>query len=252
MHLKLQGVVELGKSMRKNLEFSTMVVLAAIVLVAIPAAAPLASAQSTTSGSFNPQSAFSVGSTIQISSVYGVATIHSPLARRGNSTQNGTALRNAQNGNHTAWNNSGNHTSWHSQYQNRTGFVNGNRTSARNIRSVVTSTTITVQVTNDTGGGIVWVIQTGSITVNGTTWTITSGRGGIDGMDQVLVFGNATSSTGQEFAWRLQGLATLYNGTIIVTLRGGMEELASQVSKTSGSFANGSTSANLNYVATMT
>jgi hypothetical protein len=78
--------------------------------------------------------------------------VHLKLQRAtgGNSPQNGTSLRNRQNGNHTSWNNSRNHTNWHSQNQNRTRSVNGKRTNVRNISSVVTSITITAQVTNDT------------------------------------------------------------------------------------------------------
>ena len=74
----------------------------------------------------------------------------------------------------------------------------------------------------------------------------------MDGRGQVFMFGNATSSTSQEFAWRLQGLAAMYNGTIILTLRGGMEEATSQVSKPLGPFGKSSAGVSLNYIATMT
>jgi len=77
-------------------------------------------------------------------------------------------------------------------------------------------------VTNDTAnGGILWTIQSGSIIENGTTLTITSGRGGIGKLDRILMGGNVTDSSGHTFRWGMEGLAAMYNGTVIVSLNGG-------------------------------
>ena len=82
--------------------------------------------------------------------------------------------------------------------------------------------TLTAQVTNDTAnGGIMWTIQSGSIIENGTTLTITNGQGGIGKLDRILMGGNVTDSNGHTYRWMLQGLATMYDGTVIASLDGG-------------------------------
>ena len=84
------------------------------------------------------------------------------------------------------------------------------------------SLTLTAQVTNDTAnGGIMWTIKSGSININGTTLTITSGNGGIGKLDRILMGGNVTDSNGHTYRWTLQGLAAMYNGTVIASLNGG-------------------------------
>jgi hypothetical protein len=88
--------------------------------------------------------------------------------------------------------------------------------------SFTASLTLTAQVTNDTAnGGITWTIQSGSLTINGTTLTITSGQGGIGTKDRILMGGNVTDSSGNTYRWTLEGLTTMYNGTVIASLEGG-------------------------------
>lgn len=96
-----------------------------------------------------------------------------------------------------------------------------NLTYLRNIPTANSSVTINAQVTNDTqDGGVMWVVQGGSITYNGTTLTVTNGEGGIGKLNRVLMAGNATDSNGNTLRWNLEGLATLYTGTVIISLTG--------------------------------
>jgi hypothetical protein len=96
----------------------------------------------------------------------------------------------------------------------------------RNTPTANSSITINVQVTNDTqDGGILWTVQGGSIAYNGTTLTVTSGNGAIGKLNRILMIGNATDSNGNAFRWNLEGLATLYGGTVIVSLTGTVAEL---------------------------
>jgi len=84
-----------------------------------------------------------------------------------------------------------------------------------------TSITINAKVSNSTAdGGIEWTIQIGSIVFNGTAYTITSGNGRMTKINQLMMFGDATDSSGTKIRWNLQGLTAIYNGTVIVELNG--------------------------------
>jgi hypothetical protein len=189
-----------------------------------------ASAQ-TVSASLNPQTQFPVGSTVSISSIYGVATLAShlfnatgmpgPLAHSGNQT-----IRNHN------WNQTfGKHRwvppsgmngtithSWNQTFINH----NWNGTIPQPPAQYSATVTINGQVVNDTAtGGIQWTVQGGSILVNGNTFTITGGKGEMSSMDRLTVLGTATDSNGNTVRWQFQGLAAMYNGTVIVELSGG-------------------------------
>lgn len=162
-----------------------------------------ASAQST-SGYFNPQTQFPIGSTVTVTSVYGLGGVGMPFFNPG--------VR----GNWTKGNQS---HSWAQNNQSRTRIWNQ---TGRTQPSFSASLTLTAQVTNDTAnGGITWTIKSGSIIENGTTLTITRGEGGISKADRILVGGNVTDSNGHTYRWRLEGLAAIYNGTVIASLNGG-------------------------------
>lgn len=174
-----------------------------------------ASAQSS-SGQLNPQTQYAIGTNLQIASIYGLETAP-PFP-----TFNGAGL------------NYGNHA-WGSNGQNgdrnqtsRNGLVNQewNLTYLRNTPTANSSIAIDVQVVNDTqDGGILWTVQGGSIAYNGTTLTVTSGNGGIGKLNRVLTIGNATDSNGNTLRWSLEGLATVYSGTVIVSLTGTVAQL---------------------------
>ena len=66
-----------------------------------------------------------------------------------------------------------------------------------------------------------WTIKSGSIIENGTTLTITSGKGGIVKLDQILMGGNVTDASGHTYRWALEGFAAMYKGTIVASLNGG-------------------------------
>jgi len=87
--------------------------------------------------------------------------------------------------------------------------------------SFVASLTLTATVTNNTAhGDIVWTITGGSIVENETTLTIIGGGGGIGKLDRILIVGNATDPNGHAYDWGLEGLAIMYNGTVIASLNG--------------------------------
>ena len=178
---------------------TTAGILLLLALAGLIATTRLASAQST-SGSFNPQTQFPIGSTITINSVYGLGG-GMPFFNPG---MNGGINGNWTNGQ----NNQGRTRNW-----NQTGPPSA---------SFNASLTLTAQVTNDTANGdIMWTITSGSINENGTTLTITSGKGGIGKLDRILMGGNLTDSNGHTYRWALEGLATMYNGTVIASLNGG-------------------------------
>ena len=90
------------------------------------------------------------------------------------------------------------------------------------ITTYSTSMTISAQVATDTAnGGIQWTIQSGSIVVNGNTFTITGGKGQMSSLGRLDIGGTATDSSGIALRWQLQGLAAMYNGTVIADLNGG-------------------------------
>jgi len=81
--------------------------------------------------------------------------------------------------------------------------------------------TIDGTVDNETAsGGIVWTVQGGSMLFNGSTFTITGGRGQVSNMDRLTIVGTATDSDGHTFRWQFQGLAAMYNGTVIAEING--------------------------------
>jgi len=191
----------------------------AVILVAVGAAGTLAfmpaSAQGS-SGQFDPQTQFAVGTNLQIASIYGLETLPLPSA-----AFNGAGF---YYGSHTG---SGYNSGSHNQTY-RTGLTNQqwNLTYLRNTPTANSSIAINVQVTNETqDGGILWIVQSGSIAYNGTTLTVTSGRGGIGKLDRILTVGNATDLNGNMYRWSLEGLATLYGGTVIVSLTGIVAEM---------------------------
>src|SRR5208337_3292444 len=218
--------------MQKMTKSTTTGILLLLALAGLLATTPLASAQST-NGSFNPQTQFPIGSTVTVTSVYGLGGGRMPFFNSGmmggmkgnwtNGNQNHTW---GQNGNQShAWgqNNQGN---WTNGNQSHSWGQNGNWSQTRNWNqtrppSFNASLTLTAQVTNDTAnGGIMWTIQSGSIVENGTTLTITSGKGGIGKLDRILMGGNVTDSSGHTYRWALEGIAAMYKGTVIASLNG--------------------------------
>ena len=200
--------------MQKMTKCTTTGILLLLALAGLLATAPLASAQST-KDSFNPQTQFPIGSTVTVTSVYGLGggmPFFNPgmmVGMKGNWTRGQNHRGNWTKGNQSH--------SWAQNNQSRT--RNWNQTGPSSFNA---SLTLTAQVTNDTAnGGILWTVKTGSIIENGTTLTITSGMGGIGKLDRILMGGNATDSNGHTYRWALEGLATMYNGTIIASLNGG-------------------------------
>jgi hypothetical protein len=190
---------------------SVAVILVAAGVVGALSAMP-ASAQGS-SGQFNPQTQFAVGTTLQITSIYGLESLPAP-----------TTLAGFNYGSHTG---SGYNFGNHNQTI-RTGLTNQqwNLTYLRNTPTANSSITINAEVTNETqDGGILWTVQGGSIVYNGTTLTVTSGSGGIGKLDRILTVGNATDSNGNTYRWTLEGLATLYGGTVLVSLNGFVAEM---------------------------
>jgi hypothetical protein len=101
-----------------------------------------------------------------------------------------------------------------------------NLTYLRNTPTANSSIAINIQITNDTqDGGVLWIVQGGSIAYNETTLHVTNGKGGIGKLNRVLMVGNATDSNGNTLRWNLEGLATIYNGTTIVSLTGSVAAL---------------------------
>jgi hypothetical protein len=195
--LRLRVVIEMKKTSMVYLA----VIVVAVTVTGLAATTPLAPAQSV-SGSFDPQTQFPAGSSLQITSIYGVAAILSAI-------QNTTSIP-AQ----------GNHTFWH--YNQTHGQTPWNQTLGQlQPTTYNASVTIDAQVTSEAGNGVQWSVENGSIVFNGATYTITSGNGTMSGMDQLMMYGNATDPNGNTVMWNLQGLAAMYNGTVIVSLNGG-------------------------------
>jgi hypothetical protein len=187
------------KMMQQMSKSTTTGILLLLALAGLLATTPLTLAQST-SGSFNPQTQFPIGSTVTVNSVYGVG--------------GGIPFFNA--GMEGQWNNGNQGHSWGQNNQSLTRSWN-----QTNPPSFSASLTLTGQVTNDTANGdIIWTITSGSINENGTTLTITSGKGGIGKLDRILMGGNLTDPNGHTYRWALEGLATMYNGTVIASLDG--------------------------------
>src|SRR5208337_3579460 len=192
---------------------TTTGIILLLALGGLLATTPLASAQST-NGSFNPQTQFPIGSTVTVTSVYGLGGM--PFFNSG--------MMGGMKGN---WTNGNQNNTWgQNENQSHTWGQNGNWSQTRNWNqtrppSFNASLTLTSQVTNDTAnGGIMWTIQSGSIVENGTTLTITSGKGGIGKLDRILMGGNVTDSSGHTYRWALEGIAAMYKGTVIASLNG--------------------------------
>jgi hypothetical protein len=202
--------------MRKSRYVLIPILLCVVAAVAGTLGGMPAAAQST-SGQFNPQTQFAVGSKLQITSIYGLETAPSPFAAYNNGGfANGNPL----------WRNGGQNRTSNQTPHN--GLVNQqwNLTYLRNTPTANSSMVISVEVTNDTqDGGIIWTVQGGSIAYNGTTLTVTSGTGGIGKLGRILTIGNATDSAGNTFRWSLEGLTTLYGGSVIVALNGTVSQL---------------------------
>ena len=233
--------------MQKTMKYSLIAgILLTLTVAGVWATTSNASAQAV-SGSFNPQTQFPVGSTVTISSVYGIATVpshpfnassmHGPGNRNWNQTNQNhnwnQTIRNHKNLNQTTINHNWNQTFMHPW----------NGTAQPKVTTYSTSVTISAQVANDTAnGGIQWTVQSGSIVVNGNTFTITGGKGEMSSLGRLVIGGTATDSNGNTLRWQLQGLAAMYNGTVIADLNGGSFTAAN----------NALAHANLTYLATIT
>jgi hypothetical protein len=231
--MRLTLVIEMKKASMACLA----VIVVAVTVVGLVATTPLAPAQSV-SGSFNPQTQFPVGSSVVVTSIYGIATV--PAAIQTTSpipTQ-------------------GNHTFWHfnqtrGQRPSSGGHRNWNQTRGQlqppQPTTYSASITINAQVSGDAGSAVQWTVQGGSIVFNETTYTITSGNGTMTGMDRLMMYGSATDPNGNTVRWTLQGLAAIYNDAVIVSLNGGtFSEM-----NTSRSPRIGFRGVNLTYIATM-
>lgn len=232
--------------MQKTMKYSLIAgILLTLTVAGLWATTSNASAQAV-SGSFNPQTKFPVGSTFTITSVYGIATVPahpfnaSSMHGLGNRNWNQTnknhnwnqTIRNHENLNQTTINHNWNQTFMHPW----------NGTFMPPVTTYSTSVTISAQVANDTAnGGIQWTVQSGSIVVNGNTFTITGGKGQMSSLGRLVIGGTATDSNGNTLRWQLQGLAAMYNGTVIADLNGGSFTAAN----------NALAHANLTYLATI-
>ena len=213
--------------MQKTMKYSFIAeILLTLTVAGFWATTSNVSAQAV-SASFNPQTKFPVGSTFAITSVYGIATVPShPF--NASSMPGGNRTWNQTNKNHNS-NQTLRNNLW-------------NCTAQQNVTTYSTSITMGAQVANDTAnGGIQWTVQSGSIIVNGNTFTITSGKGEMSSLGRLVIGGTATDSNGDTLTWQLQGLAATYNGAVIADLNGGSFTAAN----------NALARANLTYLATI-
>ncbi len=163
---------------------STTIAVCALIAVMIVAGAVLSQPNAfavSSSGSFNPQTQFPIGSTITFTSLNGAAAV------RDNAT--------------------------------RPKFI-----------QYASSFTITAQVKNFTrDGGVGWKVLGGTFTINGQLYTVTNGDGHMNSFDEIAsgMDGSATGPDGSTYNWRLSGLATLYNGIVLVGFRGGIGTIES-------------------------
>ena len=197
-------------------------VLGLAIVIAVASAGPLADTPvlgQTSSGQFNPQTQFAVGAKLQITSIYGLEIVPPPFSNGG--------------GNYGQWRNYGQYGN-HNQ-TSRSGLANQqwNLTYLREAPTANSSISISVQVVNDTqDGGILWNVQAGTIAYNGTTLTVTNGIGGIGKLDRIVTVGNATDSNGNDYRWSIEGLTTLYGGSVIVSLAGNVGQMNQNTSFT--------------------
>jgi hypothetical protein len=166
--------------MQTSTKISAGAIAAAIAIAALVLSQPAAFAAGS-SGSFNPQTQFPVGSTIAFTSMNGVVAAQSSFTKP-RFTQSSSSF------------------------------------------------TITAQVENLTkDGGIRWKVLSGSFTINGQTYSVTNGDGHMNAFDEIAsgMDGEAVGPDGATYHWRLNGLATLYNGVVIVGFRGGLATIES-------------------------
>jgi len=86
------------------------------------------------------------------------------------------------------------------------------------ITGYYASAVITVKVDRLTSdGGIHWNVLSGSFTINGQTYTITSGDGHMGPFDRVAsgMDGTATGPDGATYHWHLAGPTGIYNGNVV-------------------------------------
>ena len=161
--------------------------------------------------------------------------------------RNQTGPHGPTNGTMPVWNQTGQHKPPFNQTGQQMPHWNKNGEQSPAVYS--TSITINAKVSNSTADGdIEWTIQSGSIVFNGTTYTITIGNGRMSNINRLMMFGDATDSSGRMIRWNLQGLAATYSGTVIVELNGhsfnGPNDSASTADKRL-------TDVSLTYIATM-
>jgi len=246
--------------MKQLVKYSLVAIVLIVTIAGLSETTILTSAS--VSGSFNPQTQFPVGSSIKITSVYGVAMVPLHLGPSGlnpsfnnQTTQHNLPSRN-QTGPHGSANSTGprpiwNQTGQHKRPSNQTGpqLPPWNQEGPRDSTVYSTSITMNAKVTNNSGNGdIEWTIQSGSIVVNGTTYKITIGNGRMNNIDRLMMFGNATDSSEHTIRWHLDGLAAMYNGTVIVELNGHSFNETNDPAPTSDK---GLAGVNLTYIATI-
>lgn len=139
--------------------------------------------------------------------------ISSPLCTASMNYGNRIWRSNGQNANHNQTSRNAMNQEWNLTYLPNTPTANS-------------SVAINVQITNVTqDGGVLWTVQSESIAYNGTTLQVTNGNGGIGKLNRAIMIGNATNSNGSTLRWSLEGLATLYSGTMIISLTGSVAPL---------------------------
>ena len=166
--------------MQKTTKISLGAIFAAAVLVTLAFTSSYAFADGS-SGHFDPQTQFPVGTTVTFRSVNGVAAQRDSFTRPRFTQYDASAV-------------------------------------------------IVVKVEDLTrDGGVRWAVLSGTLTINGQIYTITSGDGHINAFDEVAsgMIGDATGPSGATYRWGFHGLATLHNSVVLVGLRGGIATMES-------------------------
>ena len=249
--------------MKSIVKYSLGVILIVLGIAGFLATTSLVPANSVT-GSFDPQTQFPVGSSIKITSIYGIATAPLRLEPNGpngpnpadnNQTtpqnlpppMNQTRPHGPTNSTMPAWNQTGQHRPPFNQTGQQ--MPPWNKTGEQFPAEYSTSITINAKVSNSTADGdIEWTIQSGSIVLDGTTYTITSGNGRMTKINQLMIFGDAKDSSERTIRWTLQGLTVIYNGTVIAELNGHTFNETNDFASTSDK---GLADVGLTYIATM-
>jgi len=87
---------------------------------------------------------------------------------------------------------------------------------------------VTAEVVNSTAdGGIQLKILSGTITINGQTYSVSQGRGRVNPFDEMIVGGEASGPDGATYRWILRGFASMYSGEVLVGLRGSIVTIRS-------------------------